>query len=1381
MRGKRAPSSAGDTPWPRHLVLAAVLCLLPVRPCPAQDALGVARAAPARDDGDDEEQLIPGLVATYRSPAAGGGGAALTRVDLKPAFTLGRSSPHPRLPEGPFEAVWEGTIQQTSADPVRFGAFLGGTLTVAVDGVTVLDARGESQSTWVEAKGWGALARGRRPIRVVYRSLTDVPARLQLWWEGQEFSWEPLPAWRLQHRASERTTALARDDAVARGRSEAQRFGCAQCHRSAFPSAAAPPPGPSLAGAGRRLGRAWLLHWFDDPAGVRDGARMPALFAADRAGFVERSLVADFLLEAASGRAGEPAPGKGNALEGKTSFLGLGCATCHRIPHLESDQRLDPEVYPLVGLRERMPLEHLARFLEDPGARYPDGRMPRLPMKPQVARDIAAYLLQADGSLAKRPGAAPAGVTSQEVAEVARRLGVTGPREAGRALAREKGCVLCHAGLGDKAEARDIPTTLTPGGPHDRRGCLSGPPRPRFSPGEAARAALGDYLAVASRERHESPFEARQQRLARHGCFRCHRRDSDLPSPLEEVSGTVFEHNLQRLPSQKTPRLSYVLSKYLRAYVVNSVRDGVSGVRPPWYSYRMPAFGGEAGEIVRALAEGDGDPTEGTDPLPRKAVDPELPAAGPSLVGSAGYSCVACHVWNGTNLTEPEPGAAGPELMSVASRIRRDYFDRWLDDPSRVVPRTPMPQIFQRGKPAMPATILGGDPKRQKDALWSYLMLGRDAPSPVSLPPTPVPSPRPGEPPLVAQIPLHLADGTVVEAIGVLYATHDLLLYDVGGGSLAAYQGAQILRIPKDRRSFQLQGTPLTGAARPSPRYELVSDSGSRRERPSKAEFLGYERLADGARLGTRLHFPGGSADVAEAFRVEGQGAQRRLVREVEFRGSPAGSRVEANEPCRAVLAHLPPPVDPPLPATLPAVAGGGTVAPGVIDGETQRPGYRAIAYPRPRTVYGEDRVMPGALATDPRTGRLYIASMKLGELLTLDDPNDDGTNARFHDYARGLFQDAYGMSHDGSSLYLLHRRNLTRIRDLDGDGTADSFERVAALEHEVTENVDNAYGLVRRPDGTFVFTYAVNTPRRRPGWGSALRLTPGPDGVTRELAFGLRRAYGWCLGPDDEIFFTDNQGEWVPTNKLCHADGGRYFGYPNPGQEQQATRSTGKAAVWVPYGWATSTNGLVRDTTGGKFGPFAGQFFMAGWTDRGGVIRAQVEKVNGEFQGACFPFWGKGMLGPLVLAFDPRGRLFVGGITEGTCGAQPDRGGLFRIDFTGLTPFEVREIHVRPHGFRLTFTRPVERGSAGDPASYSAEHYRYAYSGDYGSPELDRTRSAVTRVEVHDDAQTVDLTTAPLVKERVYMISARGVRSREGEPLRNHTGAYTLNEIPGE
>jgi hypothetical protein len=465
-----------------------------------------------------------------------------------------------------------------------------------------------------------------------------------------------------------------------------------------------------------------------------------------------------------------------------------------------------------------------------------------------------------------------------------------------------------------------------------------------------------------------------------------------------------------------------------------------------------------------------------------------------------------------------------------------------------------------------------------------------------------------------------------------------------------------------------------------------------------------------------------------------------------------------------------------PPPGSSPVVAR--TVLPdlGRSEGALERPGYRAIAYPRPKTVSGEDRVMPAAVTIDPRDGRVFVASMKMGEIFVLHDPTDDGKAARFEDYTRGLFQEAYSLLAEPDALYVLHRRNLTRIQDTDGDGRADRFDRVAALPHGVADTYDYGYGLVRDRGGAFVLSYAPYANRHLPGSGGVLRLVPGRKPV--EVASGLRNPVGWCSGPDGEVFFTDNQGEWVAANKLCHVEEGRFYGFPNPEQRQHVNKPPGKTAVWVPYAWARSINGVTYDATGGKFGPFAGQFFLAELMFGGAIIRADLEKVNGTYQGACFPFWGPGLLGPLSLAFDPKGRLWVGSITEPGWMAHPDRGALYRLDFTGDVPLEMRTIRVLPRGFRVVFTRPAS-ATAGDAASYQIESYRYEYTGAYGSPEHDRTRVAVERVELAADGKSADLITGPLVKDRVYLIQARGVRSATGEALVQPAGAYTLHEVP--
>src|SRR5207248_2723282 len=130
-----------------------VVLILGACPFIAEVARAQPPAAARAGEADDEgEAIAPGLVATYRSLVPEADGAKLARVESKPAFTLGQSGPHPRIPPGPFEVTWAGTLDHTSTDALRFGAYLGGTLKVEFNGVTVLGGRGEAETSWVEGK-----------------------------------------------------------------------------------------------------------------------------------------------------------------------------------------------------------------------------------------------------------------------------------------------------------------------------------------------------------------------------------------------------------------------------------------------------------------------------------------------------------------------------------------------------------------------------------------------------------------------------------------------------------------------------------------------------------------------------------------------------------------------------------------------------------------------------------------------------------------------------------------------------------------------------------------------------------------------------------------------------------------------------------------------------------------------------------------------------------------------------------------------------------------------------------------------------------------------------------------------------------------------------
>ena len=94
-------------------------------------------------------------------------------------------------------------------------------------------------------------------------------------------------------------------------------------------------------------------------------------------------------------------------------------------------------------------------------------------------------------------------------------------------------------------------------------------------------------------------------------------------------------------------------------------------------------------------------------------------------------------------------------------------------------------------------------------------------------------------------------------------------------------------------------------------------------------------------------------------------------------------------------------------------------------------------------------------------------------------------------------------------------------------------------------------------------------------------------------------------------------------------------------------------------------------------------------------------KRSNGRYQGACYPFrpgFGSGIV-PVRFAKD--GSLFVGGTNRGWGSRGNKPFAIERLVWTGKIPFEIHEMHAKPDGFELTFTKPVDPKTAGDVESY--------------------------------------------------------------------------------
>jgi glucose/arabinose dehydrogenase len=458
---------------------------------------------------------------------------------------------------------------------------------------------------------------------------------------------------------------------------------------------------------------------------------------------------------------------------------------------------------------------------------------------------------------------------------------------------------------------------------------------------------------------------------------------------------------------------------------------------------------------------------------------------------------------------------------------------------------------------------------------------------------------------------------------------------------------------------------------------------------------------------------------------------------------------------------------------------------------------YRIITIPIPKGIMLE----AGALQMMPN-GELAV-STRIGDVWMLENPlADPPTRVKFHLYASGLHE-VLGLAYHDGWLYAIQRPEVTRMRDLNGDGRADVFQTVCD-DWSINGNY-HEYAFMSKfdPEGylwvtlTLTGSFTSDDPWR--GW--CVRVSP--DGRMIPTCSGLRSPGGIgtnCLG---DMFYTDNQGTWNGADALKQLVPGAFEGNPEGNKWYPLARkymgprppdpvSGGRLydeakripqlvlpAVYFPYPvMGQSASGFVCDSSGGKFGPFAGQL-LVGDQSHSTLMRVSLEKVNGHYQGACYMLRNGFASGNLSLEMERDGSLFVYGTDRGWGARGGHPFALQRVVWTGQVPFEVREMRAAPDGFELEFTRPVDPAAAGQPSSYTLETYTYIYQSSYGSPEVDRTKPVIRRATVSADRSRVHLVVDGLVPGHVHELHLPGVRSATGEPLLHDAAYYTLNFIP--
>lgn len=628
----------------------------------------------------DSSQAKPGLIATYTD-----GKHTVRQVVPTPNFQLkANQSLHSQI--GPtFTVVYEGFLKINRGGPYH----VHGDAKIEIDGKVVMGKAVQ-------------LTTGDHPLKITFTRKVR-SARFQLRWSSDFFVEEPIPPLALEHK-SVPDVLTSRWKNIEHGRFLYENMSCAACHggKGWFLSER---KAPDLSTIGERVTHDWLYRWLSNPHQYRPTTAMPVLLTDKD----EIRDVTTYLMKLGSSTAPNTklSVTSDQIATGKEIFERIGCAKCHD----EKEHSLT-----VVGSKFKSSTA-LAQFLMNPLEVDPSGRMPAM-FDPKTQRHeaerVAEFLFWTKKGK-KKPSVFPGG----------------GNANRGRELIQSRGCISCHSIREDmkplsdkskpplftKSEMKRDGITLIHFDP--KKGCLaekSPQAVPDYKFSENDRSALRAFLGSVSSQPvvADAPVETFYRRINQFNCTACHSLNG------EEPSRTRVTDRGKAISVEVPPSLTGVGDK-LQVSWLEQVLLKKKRIRP-WMKVRMPHFGEEVSTLAHMFPAASGSPFNDQSPKPefKRAV------AGLKIIGvqRGKAACINCHNYRGIN-RQNEGVVPAPDLAEAGQSLRREWFQRWIHNPTRLQPGTSMPQFF--------AELKRNARHQAIEELWSTLYHQAKLPLPAGL------------------------------------------------------------------------------------------------------------------------------------------------------------------------------------------------------------------------------------------------------------------------------------------------------------------------------------------------------------------------------------------------------------------------------------------------------------------------------------------------------------------------------------------------------------------------------------------------------------------------------------------------------------------------
>jgi mono/diheme cytochrome c family protein len=213
---------------------------------------------------------------------------------------------------------------------------------------------------------------------------------------------------------------------------------------------------------------------------------------------------------------------------------------------------------------------------------------------------------------------------------------------------------------------------------------------------------------------HEKTLVEGRRVVAKYNCVGCH--------VIENRGGAILARYTDT-PTLAPPVLNGEGAKVQPDWMFSFLKHPIP--LRPWLKVRMPTFNmsdKEATALIEYFM------AQEKQEIPFVYVDlAKIPGehitAGRTLMSPDYLNCFSCHQQGDKKPEGPEEGWA-PDLTLAKERLNPDWIIRWLSDPQAVQPGTKMPSFYNLtdDSPDGPEDVLGGDDRKQIEALRDYIL-----------------------------------------------------------------------------------------------------------------------------------------------------------------------------------------------------------------------------------------------------------------------------------------------------------------------------------------------------------------------------------------------------------------------------------------------------------------------------------------------------------------------------------------------------------------------------------------------------------------------------------------------------------------------------------